>query len=236
MINWISRARDILFRQESSPENLSSESIATVLKQLKDLQVVPAEGINVSLALFWYVSRLTCQPYRRSTSVRTILRKFSLIYKARVRLNCVLPLCFQLSSPADGTPFHNGTFKMKLILPTDYPRCPPRGENVKSVCHGCCLHKLFIFRIFCYKNFPPKCAPTKWRDLRKYVEKRLETRPWSATCFDGDTLPPNRTFSRVRSEWRRCQAYAWKLRRILQTCPNADKHTCSLAERRSQQN
>ena len=120
--------------------NLSSESIATVLKQLKDLQVVPAEGINVSLALFWYVSRLTCQPYRRSTSVRTILRKFSLIYKARVRLNCVLPLCFQLSSPADGTPFHNGTFKMKLILPTDYPRCPPRGENVKSVCHGCCLH------------------------------------------------------------------------------------------------
>jgi hypothetical protein len=48
----MSRARDILFRQESSPENLSSESIATVLKQLKDLQVVPAEGINVSLALF----------------------------------------------------------------------------------------------------------------------------------------------------------------------------------------
>ncbi|ACO68429.1 ubiquitin carrier protein [Micromonas commoda] len=40
----------------------------------------------------------------------------------------------EVEGPAD-TPFHGGTFKMRLILPHDYPEAPPKGFFVTKIFH-----------------------------------------------------------------------------------------------------
>jgi hypothetical protein len=63
---------------------------------------------------------------------------------------------------------------MRLILPHDYPEAPPKGLG-PSMLPVADLEVTTVLktRLFCHKNFSSKHPPARWRDMRKYTEKRL---------------------------------------------------------------
>ena len=68
----------------------------------------------------------------------------------------------------ENTPFENGVFKMKLVL----PGLPDVGAE----------------RVFFDENFPPEHTTTVRGDLREHVETRLEARFRFAARFDGHSV------------------------------------------------
>ena len=72
-----------------------------------------------------------------------------------------------------GTQFHGGIFKVKLILPFDYPEAPPKGSWVLRRFLWLVLTLLLQYRLLRHKNLSSKHPPAEWRDLREHIEKRL---------------------------------------------------------------
>lgn len=46
----------------------------------------------------------------------------------------VTDICADISGP-EATPFHGGNFKVKLVLPSDYPSAPPKGYFLTKIFH-----------------------------------------------------------------------------------------------------
>lgn len=80
-------------------ENLSPETVNTIVKQLRELQVEPAEGIRV---------------FMNEENIADVQA--------------------EVDGPVD-TPFFGGVFKMKLVLPSDYPHTPPKGFFLTKIFH-----------------------------------------------------------------------------------------------------
>jgi len=73
-------------------ENLSPGTVNTIIKQLRELQAAPAEGIRV---------------FMNEENIADVHA--------------------EVDGPVD-TPFFGGVFKMRLVLPSDYPNTPPKGK------------------------------------------------------------------------------------------------------------
>jgi len=80
-------------------ENLAPDTVNAIVKQLRELQSHPAEGISVVM-----------------------------------NEENVADVHAEVDGPVD-TPFEGGVFKMKLVLPSDYPHTAPKGFFLTKIFH-----------------------------------------------------------------------------------------------------
>mmetsp|Transcript_21484 Transcript_21484/g.53317 ORF Transcript_21484/g.53317 Transcript_21484/m.53317 type:complete len:206 (+) Transcript_21484:188-805(+) len=87
------------FQKARNCENLSTGTVNTIVKQLRALQLEPAEGIKVF-----------------------------------VNEENIAEVHAEVDGPVD-TPFQGGVFKLKLVLPANYPQTAPKGFFVTTIFH-----------------------------------------------------------------------------------------------------
>lgn len=49
-------------------------------------------------------------------------------------MHVAIPLKAELEGPT-GTPFESGIFRLKLVIPSDFPQTPPKGYFVTKIFH-----------------------------------------------------------------------------------------------------
>ena len=172
-----SRADHSLFSRAApsqSNENIAPAVIMSLAKEMKKLCQEPLDGIKVLMndedvtdvnAEISGPGARTASSHRRLATAHARLRRrpvhnfASGAAPARARWL------------ADTTPFEGGVFKVKLVLPSDYPSSPPKGAQKPN------LHS------------KPSAPPSTRRSL---TANRLRRAPYQATFSRASTIPTSR--------------------------------------------
>ena len=122
-------------------------------------------------------------------------------------------MCF-----AAGTPYENGTFRMKLLLSHDFPQSPPKGHSLNIESDRVCFFFILITKellvalyqlFFCFHRLLPNQNISskhcdKWWNLCQHTEEGLESKSWTKTCSDCKLMSPSehRKIQLVESDFR----------------------------------
>jgi len=110
------------------------------------------------------------------------LRKLSLSPPSGIKIHLneedVTDIRIDIEGP-EGTPYEGGIFRVKLVLPLDFPASPPKGACA-PVCKECRLvwvlrmpecgsagpdppcWRVLGFRLLSNQNLPPECVSSRW--------------------------------------------------------------------------
>lgn len=128
-----------------SNENIAPAVIMSLAKELRKLSCEPLDGIKVVLNED-DVTDVTAE-ITGPGAPRTSALAASTQADHRTRaLHCVgaraalaaylLTLALVRARCAEQTPFEGGVFKVKLVLPSDYPQAPPKGARRTRFTHA----------------------------------------------------------------------------------------------------
>ena len=100
-------------------EQLAPSIIKRLTKELCELQETPCEGIRV----------LINERNIGDVQVRTSRHYLSLLDAKFVSPCMESPMKAELEGPT-GTPFESGLFRLRLVMPSDFPQSPPKGDAI----------------------------------------------------------------------------------------------------------